>query len=74
MRMPDGRACYVDGVVRSASNDVRNVTVITLTDASDESDDVRQSLASDKDHQLYDDQRASTVRRITRTRVHGGYF
>ena len=25
LRMPDGRVCYVDGVVRPASNDVRNV-------------------------------------------------
>jgi len=26
--MPDGRVCYVDDVVRSASNDVRNVVAI----------------------------------------------
>jgi len=25
LRMPDGRVCYVDGVVRSAGNDVQNV-------------------------------------------------
>ena len=25
LRMPDGRVCYVDGVVPSANNDVRNV-------------------------------------------------
>ena len=32
--MPDGRVCYVDDVVRSASNDVRNVSLVADKDVN----------------------------------------